>query len=160
MLVESLIGGRAPAKEQIRIIVELRPSVRIVVGDLVIVPGDESGCLRVQALEVGIQPILGIAVAVGRQSRRLNAVAVTANGRPVLLDVFVEVVAEEQHQIGVFVRKMAICGEITVFVVGARYETEPYAFDRRTGRWRRHHPPDAARRIPAQEPVPVRPPRL
>ena len=67
MLVEGLIGGGAAAQEQFRIVVELGPLAGIVVRDFMVVPGDERRRLGVQAPQIGVEPVLRIAVAIGRQ---------------------------------------------------------------------------------------------
>ena len=76
-----------------------RPAVGVVVLDLVVVPSDERRDLRVEPLKVGIEPVLRIAVAVGGQRRRLDVVAVAADRGADPLDVLVDVVAEEDHEI-------------------------------------------------------------
>ena len=76
-----------------RVIERLRPFVGVIVLHFVIVPGDERRHLRMQILKIGVEPVLRIAIAVGRQRRGLDAVAVAADDRPVLLDGLVDIVA-------------------------------------------------------------------
>src|SRR5262249_30279261 len=84
-----------------------------------------------------------------------DSVAVDADGGADLLDVFVEVVAEIHHDVGVLVGEVPVGAEIALLVVGAGHEAEPHAVDRRSGGGRGHGGPDPAYRIPAHEPVPV-----
>lgn len=79
VLVKGLVRGGAADQELRRIVEILRPLVGIVVLHFVIVPGHERGCLRMQALQVGIEPVLRVAIAVGRQRRRLDAFGVAAH---------------------------------------------------------------------------------
>ena len=102
MFVKSLIGRGAPEQELRRIVERLRPFIGIIVLHFVIVPGDDGRHLRVQLLQVGIEPVLGIAIAISRQGRCFDTIAVAANDRPVLLDGLVDVVAEEQDEFGIF----------------------------------------------------------
>ena len=80
-----------------------------------IVPGDKRRRRGVNALQIGIEPVLGVAVAVGRQRGGFDAVAVGADAA--LLGCLVDIVAEEQHHIGIFVGEMPIGGKVAELVM-------------------------------------------
>ena len=58
------------------------------------------------------------------------------------------------------VGEVTVGGKVTGLVVGAGHEAEPHALNRRSGRVGRDGAPHRARRLPAQEPVPIGAPRL
>jgi hypothetical protein len=64
-----------------------------------------------QVLQVRIEPVLRIAIAIGGQRRGLDAIAMAANDRPVLLDGLVDIVAEKQDEFGIFVGQVAVGGK-------------------------------------------------
>ena len=113
-----------------------------------------------QAPQIGVEPVLRIAVAVGRQCRGLDAVAVGAHRGTRLLDALVDVIAEKQHHVGIFVGEVPVGGKVAVLVIGARNESEPQAIDRRARNHQRRGASHRAFRIGADEPVPVGPPGL
>jgi len=61
VFVECLIGRRALLQETRRLNEPLRPLIGVVVLHLVIVPGDERRHLRMQALQIRVEAILGVA---------------------------------------------------------------------------------------------------
>ena len=157
VLVERLVGGGALQQKARRLDEPLRPLVGVIVLDFVVVPGDQRRRSRVQVLQVGIEPVLRIAVAIERQRRRRHAVAVAAHGRFVLLDGVVDVIAEEQHDVWIFVGQMPVGREIAVLIVGARHEAEAQLVEGRSRRRQGHGAADAARRVAAHEAIPIGP---
>jgi hypothetical protein len=119
VLVERLISRRAPHQEQLRVVETLRPFVGVIFRHLVVVPRDQRRHFSMQPLQVRIEPILRIAVAISGQRRRFDLIRMAAHGRPFLLDGFVNVVAEQEHEFRIFVGEMAVGGEIAVLVVRA-----------------------------------------
>ena len=160
MLVERLIGRRAPDQELRRIVEIFRVFVGVIVLHFVIVPGDKRRHLRVQALQVLVQSVLRIAVAIGRQRRRFDAIGVPAHDRPVLFDGFVDVVAEENDELRIFLGEMPVGGKITVLVIGAGHVTEAQAVKRCARRRQGDRASDRARRVAALEAIPIGPARL
>lgn len=67
MLEERAVGGGA-AFEEARVEI-LAAVVGVVVGDLVVVPGDEPGRGRVGGLQVGVRLVLRVALAGGEHLR-------------------------------------------------------------------------------------------
>ena len=144
VLEEGLVGCGPPRTEALRIGERRRPLRGVIVLDLVVVPRRERRHLGVEPLEIWIHAVLRVPVAIGRQRRRLDVVAVAPDRRTDSVHVLVDVVAEEEHEIRLFVGQMAVGGEEPVLVVGAGHEREP-------------EPPQGGR---GSGPVQVRPIRL
>ena len=119
-------------------LVVLRAAAPLVVGDLVVVPGDDPGVAGVQVLQVAVALVLGVPAAVVGQAHHLprrvvrpdvlvvGAVAVLAGG------VLVEVVAQAQHGVQVVARReVAVGGEPAGLQVGARHHAEAEVARRR-----------------------------
>ena len=77
-----------------------------------------------------------------------------------LADIFVDVVAEKQHEVGILVGQMAIGGEIAVFVIGAGDEAEAQPVERRAGAGAVRSAADRARLAAGDEAIPVLPARF
>ena len=102
VFVEGLIGGGAPDQELLGVVGSFRPFIRVIVLHFVIVPGDDRRNPCVQILQIRIEPILRIAIAVGRQRRGHDAIAMPPHDRPILLDGLVDIVAEKKNEVGIF----------------------------------------------------------
>jgi hypothetical protein len=157
VLVEGLVGGGAPLEEDVGIVERLRPPVGVVVLDLVVVPGDQRGRLGVEPLEIGIELVLSVPVAIGGQRGCLDVVAVPPDRGSGPLHVLVDVVAEEDHDVRGLVREVPVGREVAVLVVGAGDETEPEPAEGLAGRRRRPRAADAALGLAAREAIPVGP---
>ena len=160
VLVERLIGGGAALQERGGRDQIFRPGAGIVVLHLVVVPGDQATGGGVQALQIRIAAVLRIAVAIERERGRRLSVAVRADRGRRAVDRFVDVVAEEQDEVRLLLRQMAIGGEIAVLVVGAGAEAEAQCGD--GAAWRRRGGCAAGRAGPRaeKEAVPIGPARL
>lgn len=156
MLVEGLIRGRATLKEHIRIVKRLRPLIRIIVLHLMVVPGHETRNSRVQTLQVGIESILRITVAITVQRVGLNTVTMEADRWAAGLNEFVNVIAKENDKIGLLIDQMAIGREVSGFVVRAGNERKSELIERLTRRRCGHGAADTALRIATGESIPIR----
>ena len=155
VFVKGLIGRGAPAQKLLWIVERLRPFVGVIILHFVIVPGDDRWNLRMQALQVRVEPVLRIAIAVGRQRRRFDAVAVAADDRSELLDGLVDIVAEKQDECRIFSGQVAVRGKIAVLVIGAGDKTEAQRRGRRTRRRQRRRMSGRTHRIAREEAVPI-----
>ncbi len=142
--------------------VVLRAVLPLVVGDLVVVPRDDPGVLRVQVLQVGVALVLGVPLPVVGQRHHLvgrlvladvdvvGAVAVLAGA------VLVEVVAEVEHRVQVVaLGEAAIGGEPPGLEVGTGDDTEPQVPGGGPGGRRGAHAADPADRAAVGEAVEV-----
>ncbi len=102
VFAEGLIGGHAPNQKLLWIVESFRPFIGVIILHFVIVPGDDRRNLCMQILQIRIEPILRIAIAVGRQRRGLDAIAMPAHNRAILLDGLIDIVAEKQDEVGIF----------------------------------------------------------
>jgi hypothetical protein len=100
LLVERPVACGAAKQEPFRVVESFRPFVGVVVLHLMIVPGNQRRHLGMQTLQIWIEPIPCIAIAVGRQRRRHDAIGVAAYDRPLLLDDFVNIVSEKHYEFG------------------------------------------------------------
>ena len=80
-----------------------------------------------------------------------------AHHRALLIDVFVDIVAEKKHESGILVGEMPVSREIAVLVVRAGHEAEAQTLKRRAGRRQGRGAADAACGIAAHEAVPIGP---
>ena len=162
-LVERAVGAR-PAPQVVALVglVVLGAAPPLVVGDLVVVPGDDPGELRVRVLEVGVGLVLRVALPVVGEGHHLPrrvvrpdvhlalAVAVLPGG------VLVEVVAEVQHRVQVVAGGQAAVGaEPAGLPVGAGDDAEAEVLGQRVGRGRGPGAAGAAGDAGAAEPVEV-----
>src|SRR2546423_1118582 len=67
VLVKCLVGGGALEQELLGVQERLRPLVPVVVLNLVVVPGDQRGYLGAEAMQVRIELVLSVTVAVVRE---------------------------------------------------------------------------------------------
>ena len=97
-----------------------RLPVGVVVVDLVVVPGHEPRHGRVQSLQVGVGLVLGVPVAVLRQVVGLvpDVLSDTIGARP----AFVEVIAQEHHEVDVLGDRVPVRPEVADLEVLARRE--------------------------------------
>src|SRR5208337_291367 len=135
VLIERLIGGSPAQQELGRILENLRPLIAIIVLDLMIVPGHERWHIGAEALQVGIELILTISIAIVRERLGGNAIGMLADRRAAPFNGIVDVVAQKQSKIGIVVGKMAIGGEIAVLIIRARDKSETEPFQRIPRRW-------------------------
>ena len=113
-----------------------------------------------QTLQIRVEAILRVAIAIGRQRRRLDAIGVAAHRGPSFLDGLVNVVAEEQDELGIFVGEVPIGGKVAVFVIGAGDKAEAQCFGRGIRRRQSRCTTNAAGRVTAHEAIPIGPPGL
>jgi hypothetical protein len=73
--------------------------------------------------------ILGIAVAVCAEVGRFNPIAVAAHYRLFFLDIFIDVIAEERDEVGLFVRQVPVGGEIPEFIMGTGNKAKAKAIE-------------------------------
>ena len=112
----------------------------VVVLDLVVVPGHQPGAGSVRSLQIWVALVQGVAgaVVVQRQQpaatrgRVRGADGHAAFGRRT--GVFVQVIAQEQHQVQVFLRHVLVGAEVAIFPFLARGIGQPQP--RRPGTWR------------------------
>ena len=131
VLPVGLVGGGA-ADEEIRVEI-FRAVIGIVVVHLMVVPGDEPGKGGMTALQVGIRLVAGVAVAVLLQGNGLRRLVLAH--MPAAPGGFVDVVAEEDHQVQAFRRHVAVGGVEALLVLLAGGEGEAQAV-RRGAAWR------------------------
>lgn len=146
-----LVGGGA-AHEEFRIEI-LGAVIGVIVVHFMVVPGHEPGECGVAALQVGIGLVAGIAVAVLRQRVGFRpfvlAHVAAAPGR------FIDVIAEEDHQVEFLLRQVAVRGIEALLVLLAGGEGETQAADRGAGGGRRARSANGAHGIAGHEAVPV-----
>ena len=61
-----------------------------------------------QALQVWIEPVLRVAIAISAQIGRVNPVAVLSDGGTLRFKIFVNIVAKKDDEVRMFVREMAV----------------------------------------------------
>jgi hypothetical protein len=133
----------------------LRDLAREIVVDLVVVEGDHPGRGGVHGGQERVGAVLGMAVAVLDEGVRLVSALVAAH-RGVRGPALVDVVPDEQHDVGVLVEHVGVRREVAVLPVlaGGQRDTQPPPGSLRVGS--RAGAPDG-RDLPAgPEPVPVR----
>ena len=135
VLVEGLVAGVAAREEALgRALAE---EAGVVVLHLMVVPGHDPGAGAVRGLQVGIGAVERVAVAVVGQ-RRGHRQRVGARQRMARRlgrhGVFVDVVAQEQHGVQVFVHHVAVGGVVAVLPALARGEGQAHALRQRLGR--------------------------
>ena len=113
-----------------------------------------------QTLQIRIEPILRIAVAVGRQRCRLDTIRMLAHGRAFLFDGFVDVVAQKKHEFRILVGQMSIGREIAVLVVRAGRDRKAQTLGRGVRRRQGSGAADAACGIAVGEAIPIGPARF
>jgi len=151
MLEVRRVGGGAAAPE-VRV-QRVRSRPRVVVVDLVVVPGHEPGNGGVQILQVGVRLVLGVPIAVLRERSCLGAgVAAHPAGVPAAL---VDVVAHEHHEVEALGRQMAVGGEEAVLEVLTRPQSEPQPPGKARHRGRRTRSTHRADLVTRDEPVEV-----
>jgi hypothetical protein len=134
VLPPGLVGGGAARCEPRRLRRFLGYEPRIVVLDLVVVPGHHPGTRGVDPLQRRVALVEAVAVAVGVQRRDLGAVVLAEGGGvgPALVDV----VAQMDHQVGVLLGCEGPRRPEAVLPVLARREQEAQPIPAPTGRRR------------------------
>ncbi len=152
LVVRAIRRGAPRQKHRFRIVL-LRDQVRVVVGDLVVVPREDPRRIRVRRLQIRIRAVLRVAVAIVLQRLQLGR---EMQSRPVFHGrVLVEVVAEKEHQVEIFFRHLAVRVEIAHFVVCARRKCEPEFARRGTRFGKRARAADRAEMIAGPELIPI-----
>jgi len=137
VLVEGAIGGGAAREEALARPEVLGAVVGVVVVDLVVVPGDDPGEGGVARLQVAVRAVERVAPAIAGKVRRLPRLVAAHMVAPPR--GFVDVVAEEDNEVEVLGRHVAMGDEPALLVLLARGEGEAqprrrHAMGRRRGR--------------------------
>jgi hypothetical protein len=164
VLVVGLVGIGPSLQEGLPRRVLFRDLVGVVVLHLVVVPRHDPRCGGVGGLQLGVGLVGGEPLPVVGQGDRFAPlgeadVAPVAHQRFVR-GVLVDVVPDEQDEVGRLPGDLAVGGEVAVLVVGARGERKPQRVDGGADRRRRLRPADRAQVAAGLEPVEVLPPWL
>ena len=156
VLEEGLVGGGAAQQEGRIEILALRPGV--VVFDLVVVPGEGPGHRCVDVLQVAVGFVLGVthAIAIQRVGLRTDMAAYQVVAPVALVDV----VADEEHQVEIFIEQMPVRREVRLFVMLAGGHGEAQAVELAALGFRGTRAPDRADLVAAGEAIPVPAPRF
>ena len=153
VLEVGLVGRGAAAQEALGIVAGRFAVAGIVVDDLVVVPGQDPRMRGVGGLQIGVALVQRVAVAVGVQRVR-RACAVLAHfvggAAP-----FIDVVADEEHEVHLAAGDLAMRSEVALLVVLAGSEREAQAPYIRIGRRRGARMADRADGIATPEAIPV-----
>ena len=158
MLVEGLVRGRALEERRLVQLVLVDPA-GVVVLHLVIVPGHDPWEGGVGRLQVAIDLVLRIPVAIVAEPEAPPAPFVVAHEIPAR-GALVDVIAEKDDGVQVLAGKVRVRRVVPLCVVLARREREAERLRRRAGRGRRPRPADRTLRSGRAEAIPVRPVRL
>ena len=131
MFVVSLVGVSSTEQESIYGITSFRDVTRIVIVHLVVIPGDDERHRGMDCLEIGIRFVQTVAISIILQCFNLT-VGVHAHTILVSL-VFINVVAEMEYDVEIFLDHMSKCGEVALFVVVTGAESKPKPIV--DGRW-------------------------
>ena len=114
VFIKSLVGGGAAQQEVGGVCLAL--VTRVVVFDLMVVPGDDPGAQRMGRLQLGVAAVQGIAVAVVGQAAGVAQGVAARQGRggQVGAGVFVDVVAQEDDGVGLLGAQVAPGGVVAV----------------------------------------------
>jgi hypothetical protein len=153
VLVVGLVPGRAPTQEPLARVQLLRAIVRVVVGDLVIVPRDDPRVRGVGRLQIRVGLVERIAQAIVVERHRLGP-AVLAHAREARR-VLVDVVAEKDDQVEVVAEHPPVGAEVAELPVLARGEGHAQAVERRVRRRGRARPADGAHLTARAKAIPV-----
>src|SRR2546428_740677 len=153
VLVERLVTGGALGDRLLIARVLLVDPSRVVVLDLVVVPGDDPREGGVRGLKVLVGPVLRVTIAVVGEAEAPAALGILPHDVAAGV-ALVDVVAEEQHHVEILARHGGGGGVVALRVVLAGGEREAQI---QHGADRRGRPRPADRALPAAgtEPVPV-----
>ncbi len=120
-LVIGLVGSCTQRHHVDVVLHVLRQEAAVIVLHLVVVPGHQRGRRGAQGLQVLVEVVGGVAVAVGGQVADIVLALLAADdGLVGLVAVFVDVIAKIHDEVGVFGGHMAIGAEIAELIVRAR----------------------------------------
>ena len=134
VFIKSLVGRSAAQQEVGGIFLAL--ATRVVVFDLVVVPGDDPGAQGVGGLQGGVAAVQGVAVAVVGQVAGVaqRVAAGQGGGGHTGAGVFVDVVAQENDGVGLLGAQVAPGGVVAVFPALAGRKGKPKALHLCAGR--------------------------
>ncbi|MCY1530985.1 hypothetical protein D9M68_661960 [compost metagenome] len=136
VFIERLVAGRAPGEKRCRGLAA-RAS-RVVVLDFMVVPGDQPGARGMHGLQQRVALVQRVAVAEvlqagrGGQAVRARQLRARVGGHRGLVDV----IAQEHHQIQVFLPHLPVRGVVALFPALAGGKGKAHAWGQRVGRRR------------------------